>query len=330
MKLTPKTLSAAAQSFGIGISALRPLGGMEGLACEFKRRNKLYVLKIVRADEKNPDQVQQIHEKLTFINYLAENGVRVTPPIPSPAGNWIESIKTEEGRFLVTAAPKAPGKHADLYDPRNGTPGFFQAWGKVTGQMHALAKEYPIWQKKSEDGATISTVTDWKSEHEFFASWCQFDNVRDKWIELGEKLNQLPRTREGFGFIHNDLHPWNFLVDDGRITVIDFDVSAYHWFIKDIAIALFFANWNGNPGKSGSKDEYLTTFLRNFMTGYTTENQLDSFWFTKLPLFLKHHQILLYIVFTDEWKTPNKWQIKTLKKWERQILNDSSVVTLIF
>ena len=92
MKLTPKTLSAAAQSFGIGISALRPLGGMEGLACEFKQGNIFFVLKIVRADEQNPDQVQQIYEKLTFINYLSENGVRVTPPVPSPGGNWISRV----------------------------------------------------------------------------------------------------------------------------------------------------------------------------------------------------------------------------------------------
>jgi len=55
----------------------------------------------VRAEENNPDQVQQIHEKLTFINYLAENGVSVTPPIPSPSDSWIEIIETDEGHFLA-------------------------------------------------------------------------------------------------------------------------------------------------------------------------------------------------------------------------------------
>jgi Ser/Thr protein kinase RdoA (MazF antagonist) len=141
----------------------------------------------------------------------------------------------------------------------------------------------------------------------------------------------MPKTRQGYGLIHNDLHPWNFLVDSqGEITVIDFDVCCYHFFIKDIAIALFFANWEGNPGKGRSKDDYLTNFFHNFMRGYSLENELEGFWFRQLPLFLKHHQILLFTVFTDEWKTPNPWQAKTLKKWKRQILNDIPVVNLQF
>jgi hypothetical protein len=64
------------------------------------------------------------------------------------------------------------------------------------------------------------------------------------------------------------------------------------------------------------------------MRGYATENNLDDFWFAKLPLFLKHHQILLFIVFTNEWKAPNKWQVDTLNKWKRQILKDIPVVKI--
>lgn len=41
------------------------------------------------------------------------------------------------------------------------------------------------------------------------------------------------------------------------------------------------------------------------------------------PLFLKHHQILLYIVFATEWgKKLNSWQANTLKNWRHSIIND--------
>ena len=63
MKLDPQTLSIAAQSFGVELSALRPLGGMDGLACEYERDGFAYVLKIVRLDKDNPDQKTQIAEK---------------------------------------------------------------------------------------------------------------------------------------------------------------------------------------------------------------------------------------------------------------------------
>jgi len=329
MKLDPKTLSAAAQSFGVELSALRPLGGMEGLACEYQQANNTYVLKIIRTDQENPDQKAQIAEKIDFINFLAENKVRVAHPVRSPSGQWIETIKTPEGDFLVTASTKAQGEHFDLYNPSKGTPDFFRAWGRVIGQMHAAAKNYKFWQKNPSDRSIPSRLNDWRGERSFFANWCQDDAVRQKWLEIGKRMEQLPQTREGFGLIHNDLHPWNFLVDRrGEITVIDFDVCAYYWFIKDIAIALFFANWNGNPGKGRNKDDYLTMFFRNFMEGYELKNRLDVFWIEQIPMFTKHHQILLHTVFTDEWKPYNKWQAETLNKWKYQILNDVPVVKL--
>jgi Ser/Thr protein kinase RdoA (MazF antagonist) len=330
MNIDPKILSTAANRFGIELSAIRPLGGMEGLACEYKQGGCHFVLKVTPGAKDDPDQITRIEEKFEFINYLAENGVRVAQPVPSPSGAWVERIETEEKFYLVTSATKAAGRHFSFYQRSEATPNFFQAWGRITGQMHALAKTYPYWQKDLGDANKPSTIGDWRSEHQFFRNWCQFEQIREKWDQLGTQIEALPRNREGFGLIHNDLHPWNFLVHNGEITVIDFDVCSYHFFAKDIAIALFFANWHGKPLRGQTKDDYLTDFFRNFMIGYAPENDLEDIWFENLPLFLKHHQILLHTVFTDEWKTPSKWEADVLARWRRQILNDVPVVTIVF
>jgi Ser/Thr protein kinase RdoA (MazF antagonist) len=331
MKIDPHILSQAAQLFDLHVSDLKPLGGMEGMALEFKRDSVSYVLKITPKPKDNQSEVRQLIEKLEFINFLAENGVRVAKPIRSPTEKWVETVEMEESIYLVNTLTKAEGKHFNLYNIPGGDPAFFRDWGQVTGQMHRLAKTYEFWQKNPGDGSPTSEIGNWKDEHQFFAGWCQYDDVRTKWIELGKQIEHLPRNRAGYGLIHNDLHPWNMIVSQqGKITVIDFDVCAYHYFIKDIAIALFHVNWSGNPGKGESKDDFLTNFFHNFMAGYTQENILDRFWFKQLAIFLKHHQILLFIVFTDEWKSPNKWQSNTLRKWRRQILNDIPVVKLQF
>jgi Ser/Thr protein kinase RdoA (MazF antagonist) len=329
MKIDPQILSQAAGLFDLHVSDLRPLGGMEGMALEFQRDGGAFVLKITPKSKDDPAEARQLQEKLEFINYLAENGVRVAKPIQSPAGNWLEIVETESQIYLINALTKAEGRHLELYQPSQVGPVFFKNWGQVTGQMHRLAKTYKTWQKDPGDGSPPSAINDWQGEHKFFAGWCQYDDVRAKWIELGQQIEQLPRSPAGYGLIHNDLHPWNMLVtSQGNITVIDFDVCAYHFFVKDIAIALFFANWNGRPPQGQSKDEYLTAFFQNFMSGYAQKNTLDGFWFKQLPIFLKHHQILLFTVFTDEWKSPNKWQSETLSKWKNQILNDIPVVRL--
>jgi len=331
MKIDPKILAKATQHFNLQVSDLRPLGGMEGMALEFKRDGAAFVLKITPKSKDNPTEVQQLEEKLAFTSYLTENGVRAARPIPSPVGNWVETIETEQHLYLVNTLTKAEGKHLNLNHLPGGNHDFFHKWGQVTGQMHRLAKTYPKWRKDPGDGSPISEISSWQEEHQSFADWCQDDDIRAKWMELGKRIEQLPINRAGYGLIHNDLHPWNIIVNSrGEVTVIDFDVCAYHFFIKDIAIALFHVNWSGNPGKDSTKDQYLTQFFHNFMAGYARENTLEGFWFKQLPLFIKHHQILLYIVFTDEWKTPNKWESETLTKWRRQILNDTPVVRLQF
>jgi Ser/Thr protein kinase RdoA (MazF antagonist) len=330
MKIDPPILAQAAKTFALELSALRPIGGMDGMALDYSKGNKNYVLKVIPMDEGKPDHVAEIEAKCRFINYLAENGVRVAKPIPSPSDNWVEIVETKSKSFLITTATKAEGKHINLNDPTQSTPKLHEAWGKITGQMHRLAKSYPFWRKSSENELSSSPILDWKDEHKSFKEWCQFEEVREKWIQLGFQIDSLPIEREGYGLIHNDLHPRNFLVTSSdEITVIDFDVCTYHFYVKDIAIALFFVNWLGKPGKQQMKDQYLTDFIRNYMRGYAKENNLDTFWFQKLPQFLKHHQILLFIVFSDEWKFPNKWQASTLRKWKREIQNNFPVLKII-
>jgi Ser/Thr protein kinase RdoA (MazF antagonist) len=327
MKINPPILREAARKYHLELSELQPLGGMDGMALACNRGDSSFVLKVNPADINNPVQNAEIEEKLNFITYLADHGVCVAKPIPSPNGNWLEEIILEDKKYLVTAATKAQGEHKNLHNPQDFTPELFQTWGRTTGQMHRVARSYHSWRKYNKDGILISKIPDWKGEFHHFKDWCQVDKVREKWVNIGNQIELMPVNRDGFGLIHNDLHPRNFLVNKtGEITVIDFDVCAFHFFIKDIAIGLFFAHWLGNPGKSRSKDEYLTTYLQNFLEGYSKEFILDDRWLKRIPIFLKHHQILLFIVFSDEWKSPNKWQADTLHRWERQILNDIPVV----
>jgi Ser/Thr protein kinase RdoA (MazF antagonist) len=331
MKIDPQIISQAAEKFDLKISDLNPLGGMEGMALAFKRSRDDYVLKITPKPKGSPTEVEKLEGKLEFIHYLAKNGVRVAKPIPSPAGNWVETVETSQTLYLVNTFTKANGEHLDLYKTPGGNASFFQAWGQVTGQMHRLAKTYKYWQKKQVNDSHPRAIDNWQDEHRFFSNWCQYDEVRAKWVELGNKIEKLPQTRDVYGLIHNDLHPWNMIVNiEGDITVIDFDVCAFHFFIKDIAIALFHVNWSGNPGKGRSKNDYLTRFFHIFMEGYSQENSLDGFWFEQLPTFISHHHILLFIVFTDEWRNPNKWQLNTLDRWKDQIINDKPAVRLQF
>ncbi|RPJ51697.1 MAG: hypothetical protein EHM21_02105, partial [Chloroflexi bacterium] len=207
-------------------------------------------------------------------------------------------------------------------------------WGQVMGKMHALARAYPRWQKSTQgEDDPPSLITDWQSEHEFFAGWCKEPKIVAQWRKLSEPLAALPRERDGFGLIHNDLHMWNFLYNPDAtgqhpITIIDFDVCAYHWFMTDIAIAAYHGMTFGPRKSLAEREMFARHFLQHFMGGYRQENELDPGWFEHLPLFLRYREMLSYIAMSNEWpeEKRNRWQVAFLAEKRSRILRGEGLI----
>jgi Ser/Thr protein kinase RdoA (MazF antagonist) len=332
MQINEEVIVQAAGLYGMDAPALRLLGGMDGLAYEFDREDgQAVVLKVAPIPAGQPDFLARTEEKSQFIRYLADNGVRVARPVPSKRGGWVEQIASPDGDYIASVATRARGRHVDHRTPGEITSRLFCNWGRTTGQMHALARRYPTWRREPPGDRPQTLIGDWRGEHASFAASCRDDDIRERWHALGSQLEALPQCRECYGLVHNDLHPGNYLVEDGEITVIDFDVCCYHWFAVDIAIALFFADWGGPPDPAQPRAGFLAGFFTDFMAGYRQENTLDPRWLAQLPLFLRHHQVLLYIFFSDVWDAgPPDWIAGTLRDWRRSILEDLPVVKMAF
>ncbi len=64
--------------------------------------------------------------------------------------------------------------------------------------------------------------------------------------DLLKEIETLPKDKDSYGLIHNDLHPGNFLIDGERIHLIDFDGCMYSWYAFDIGNALYLPyGWGG-------------------------------------------------------------------------------------
>lgn len=170
----------------------------------------------------------------------------------------------------------------------------FESWGEVMGRMHRLTKDYhlpnPAWKRQEwyeEDALKLEkylTPSD--------------TLVREKTEQLLARLHRLPKDRDSYGLVHFDFHQGNFFVDgNGRMTVFDFDDSAYSWFACDIAITLFYVLWR-NFSAGDERKAAAERFLEPFMRGYNRENRLDPCWADHMQDFLKLRRSLLVVVFT--------------------------------
>jgi Ser/Thr protein kinase RdoA (MazF antagonist) len=196
-------------------------------------------------------------------------------------------------------------------------------WGAAIGKLHRLTQSYPTWQN-SPVGDTGRSVLGWREEWEGFYEWCKDADVRKCWISIRERLEALPVRRDSFGFIHNDPHAENLLVLENGVTLLDFDVANYHWFINDIAIALqaMLFKQTGGLDRPLENAAPLRQFLDSFMEGYCWENTLDPFWLGQIDLFIAYRRILMFTVLQD-WlrhKPSQRRSIKTMILEEPPIL----------
>ncbi|MBN1935426.1 MAG: phosphotransferase [Anaerolineae bacterium] len=320
MQVNDAILQKGAFLFGAEPPALRSLGGSDGAVYEYQGDEIQSILKFVPTQ---PERIQIAREKWEFVDYLARHGVSVCQPILSRNSQLLEVVQDGEAAWLVSSTVKAAGEHVNWGNVGEYADAVFEEWGRVMGQMHALTQTYTGGQH----------IESWREECQSFSRWSSDDPaIHAKWDALIPDLAALPETPDGYGLIHNDLHPHNFLVNigDGRlhITVIDFECCVHHWFITDIAIALFFVavGWVRVSDKEMPHDAFVQRFWDRFVAGYRQENMLDPAWLKHLPTLLKHHQILLYIVFSHEWQEHNEWQARTLDDWRRKILGDVPVL----
>jgi Ser/Thr protein kinase RdoA (MazF antagonist) len=331
MNVAEDTLLAGAALYGVDPRSLKSLGGSDGAVYSCRRGSRACTIKFVPMP---PEKLTAYEEKLAFILYLDEHGVPLAVPQQAESGRRFEILPGEGGPYAVSLTHRAGGRNPSPRNLYDWNERLFACWGQAMGQMHALARAYPRWRKPApgEDDPP-SQLGDWQSEHEFFAGWCQEPKIVAQWRRLFEPLAALPRKRDGFGLIHNDLHMGNFLYDpDARggspITIIDFDVCGYHWFITDIAIPVYHGMIFGQHKSLAQRETFARQFLQHFMRGYCQENALDPAWLDQLPLFLRYREILLYIALSNEWPAGgrNRWQAQFLAEKRARILRGEPVI----
>ena len=295
-----EVLETAATRFGTQKNALYKFPEYEGaanLVYEYKKNETPLILRITFTPERTPGQILG---ELDFVTYLSDHGVNVSRPVPSLAGKLVETVQAAGHPFHIVSFIKGKGMRVpdNGYRYRTDAPieEYFQNWGHVLGQMHALTKNYhptseensrPTWFDLHKSRlAPIDQLPD------------RLHRVKAKSQSLLGEIRALPKDKNAFGLIHGDFNDGNFTVDysNGDITVFDFDDSCYFWFMYEIATA-----WEGGIGRTmfrglSERKTFMDNYMDQVMEGYNRENSLSDDWLARLPLFIQLVQLeeLLY------------------------------------
>ncbi|RAL24117.1 phosphotransferase enzyme family protein [Thermoflavimicrobium daqui] len=312
-------LQMAAQCYGVQPKDLISLGGFESHVYEFVYQQKPCIMKITHSLRRTKDYIMG---ELDFLNFLIDRGANVARALPSSYGNWVEIIPTgqTDSYFLVIVYEKAKGK---LPTEAEWNHHLFETWGQTLGKIHAISKEYKLPNSAFKR-------QEWNEEDQLdIAKYVP--NSQTKVFEQVEKLMDriasLPKDRNSYGLIHGDFHHKNFFVENGIITVFDFDDVTYNWYINDIATILYFVNMH--PLKPWVK-EFPRCFLDPFLIGYCRENQLDPIWFKYLPDFLRLNHVIQYVICYQslDMEKLTKAQKHRIEKLRYEIENEVEILNI--
>jgi amicoumacin kinase len=238
---------------------------------------------------------EQIEAELAFVSYLHEGGARVSRPLVSQTGRRVEPIPAgaEEGPlhlYSTCVFEEAEGIPFQ-YTTSPSTETHFRALGRTFGRIHALSQRYRpdsicrrfAWHEDAslmdiEQFLPPSETVIWQEIH-FLLKW----------------LNDQPQTQATFGLIHGDLGATNYRCHDSEITVFDFDDCCYHWYVYDLAIALYPHGWRPEA-------ERLYAAL---VEGYSLETAWDGRPLSEITNWCRLRMLFMFLHHARKWGWEN-------------------------
>lgn len=302
----------AALRYGLSPADVSPLGGFENFV--YEGTNEDGVELILRISHSRRRTLDYTLGEVEFVRYLAAAGLPVSPVVLAESGQFVEHIADGERDeyFVVTAFERAPGHVFDDAPPlkeRYWNATLFRELGRLFARLHDRAESYrpssPRRARQQWYEYDVMDVARFVPPEERL--------VRERAAALVDRLQRLPCSPRGYGLIHADLHPHNFCFDAGRITVFDFDNCEYAWFIKDVAVILFYV---ARAEPRGQREQAASAFLAPFLDGYREVRDLDRAWLKAIPDLLSMQRAANYALF-HQYRDPQQTDDATLDVWHR-------------
>jgi len=227
---------------------------------------------------------REIASELAWMDALrAEAGVRTPRVLPAADGRQVVTVAERGGEarrqcvrfeFLPGTEPGAEGEEPAL------TAAHFAELGEITARMHRHAREWdrPAWFTRFhwDYPAAFGGQARWGRWQDGIgvgpaerAILGRLDDV------LRERLHAFGSGTERYGLVHADTRLANLLVNDGSVSVIDFDDAGFSWYLYDLGTAVSF--FEHEPRVPGLVDAWLRGYRQAGTLSAADEAEIWTF-----------------------------------------------------
>ena len=310
--VSDRLLKIASERYGFDTTTLHFISASTNEIYMFTKDSKGYIL---RFSQRPSEFVHQIKAEMDWLYYLAKKDIGVSLPLYT-ADNEVTFCAEDDGNnWIITSFEMASGVFWDKNDPARWNDTIFYKWGEIMGDIHRLTKDF-----SPADPADVRESFNEKSILDSGIRHCP--PVLKEAEKIVAEMLALPKDADTYDLIHNDVHPWNFLIDGDKINVFDFDDAVYGPLALDIGIALYHGLWWGRPAELDKVPAFTDMFIRSFMKGYLSANSLPSQAILTIPMFMRFRQICRFSwFFNPENPTDNsRKQMNLIALIEKRLL----------
>ena len=273
-----KLLEAAQKIYDFDKGTVHLINDGANKVYKFKKDEKYYIL---RFSKRPAEKIHETKAEMDWLYYLWSNNISVALPLKTNNGETVASAQDSGENYLITSFEMVSGQLLNTNDPNHWNQKAFFGWGRTMGDIHSASKNF-----KPANAKDVRSVFDGRFALEDIVK--KHPSVNKIAEELIKEIMRLPKDKDSYGLIHNDMHPLNFHINRDKINVFDFDDALYGWFSLDIGIALYHGLlW----GRKENGNELTNIIIENFIKGYLSGNHLSDFWLSKIPMFMKFRQI---------------------------------------
>jgi Ser/Thr protein kinase RdoA (MazF antagonist) len=219
--------------------------------------------------------VESLESEMMWLVALAEHpDIRVQQPVRNRDGTYVTAIEAgTDGKVIPCTVLKwIKGNHVtDITSELAGK------LGKTVARLHEQSTNWsppPEFQRPRWDWELIYQTTMTRSRKGVeigTISRQHLEAIDDVLKKVRPDVESMGYGEERWGLIHSDLHPDNYLVNEGEICPIDFSACCFGHYLADFAETLRFL-----------KPEWHSAFLEGYMgvrqKPYESLKDLEVFW----------------------------------------------------
>ncbi|MBD5770971.1 phosphotransferase enzyme family protein [Marinomonas colpomeniae] len=251
---------------------------------------------IVRVHRPDYHTYDEIASEIAWIKALRrDSNITIPAPLPLDDGSYIASFEDDGHTRYVVAFEFITGKEPAV--DKSLTAGF-EVLGQISAGLHNHASQWTPPDSFIRKSWTFETSF---GNNPLWGDWRQaLDLEKDEQtvleqlcVQLENKLAAYGTSSDRFGLVHADLRLANLLVDQDKLSVIDFDDCGFSWFMYDFAAAISFYE------ESPQIPDLITAWLK----GYRTVRPLEKEHENMIPTFILFRRLLLTAWITNHSET---------------------------